>query len=161
MDPKVTDSIEFRERVLYRERVWPSVGVIAFFIAMALSVGVVFGEPYGFSSGLRATAVSLVVVGLLIFKYSPSLKMTMSALCVGNATMPSDCLGPAFVIDKENIRRVLNDAHTSKAFVQTSPGIKTAVMVTITDPDDPHPFWLVSTRHPHKLLAHLERGIPT
>ena len=31
------------------------------------------------------------------------------------------------------------------------PYIKTAVEITLDDPDDPVPYWLVSTRHPHRL----------
>ena len=34
--------------------------------------------------------------------------------------------------------------------------IKTMVLLVLDDPDDPTPYWLVSTRHPEKVLAALD-----
>jgi len=34
--------------------------------------------------------------------------------------------------------------------------VKTMVLVVLDDPDDPTPYWLVSTRHPARLLAALD-----
>ncbi|MEO9328641.1 DUF3093 domain-containing protein [Gordonia aurantiaca] len=36
--------------------------------------------------------------------------------------------------------------------------VKTMVLLVLDDPDDPTPYWLVSTRHPDKVLAAL--GVP-
>lgn len=142
--------------VLYRERVWPSIGVFMFFLAMALSMGVVFGEPYGFAAGVRAVGVSLCLVGLLVIRYSPLIKISASKISVGKASIPLDLTGKSFKVEKSDIRRVLNNAHTSSAYVQTSPGVKTAVIITVIDPEDPHPFWFISTRKPDAVLGFLK-----
>ena len=34
--------------------------------------------------------------------------------------------------------------------------VSPVVRVTVTDPQDPTPYWLVSTRHPEKLVEALE-----
>jgi hypothetical protein len=36
------------------------------------------------------------------------------------------------------------------------PYIKTTVEITLDDPEDPVPYWLVSTRHPQRLAAALQ-----
>jgi hypothetical protein len=36
------------------------------------------------------------------------------------------------------------------------PYIKTAVEITLDDPDDPVPYWLVSTRDPHRLATAMQ-----
>ena len=32
-------------------------------------------------------------------------------------------------------------------------------MVEVTDPDDPHPYWLFSTRHPEKVASVLRQAV--
>ena len=44
------------------------------------------------------------------------------------------------------------------AFLVHRAWVKTMILVVLDDPDDPTPYWLVSTRHPAELLAAL--GIP-
>jgi hypothetical protein len=43
----------------------------------------------------------------------------------------------------------------SKAHFQLRGGIKGSVIVEVTDPQDPHPYWQVSTRKPESLIAAL------
>jgi hypothetical protein len=38
------------------------------------------------------------------------------------------------------------------------PYVKTAVEITLADPDDPVPYWLVSTRHPQRLAAAMQEA---
>lgn len=44
------------------------------------------------------------------------------------------------------------------AFLVHKFWVKTMVLLVLDDPDDPTPYWLVSTRHPEKLVAAL--GLP-
>jgi hypothetical protein len=41
------------------------------------------------------------------------------------------------------------------AYLMHRTWIKTMVLLVLDDPDDPTPYWLVSTRHPDRLLAAL------
>ena len=41
------------------------------------------------------------------------------------------------------------------AFLVTHTWIPTMVLLVLDDPDDPTPYWLVSTRHPEALLDSL------
>ena len=39
------------------------------------------------------------------------------------------------------------------AFVAIRPWIGPGVQIILDDPDDPTPYWVVSTRHPRRLMA--------
>ena len=39
------------------------------------------------------------------------------------------------------------------------PYVRRGVLVRVTDPDDPTPYWLVSSRHPRTLAAALAAGV--
>ncbi len=43
----------------------------------------------------------------------------------------------------------------ARAFLFTRPYLKRAVKVTVLDPGDRTPYWLISSRHPHRLAAAL------
>nr|WP_246372312.1 DUF3093 domain-containing protein [Gordonia humi] len=42
------------------------------------------------------------------------------------------------------------------AYVMHHAWIKSMVLLVLDDPDDPTPYWLISTRHPEKVLAALQ-----
>jgi hypothetical protein len=44
------------------------------------------------------------------------------------------------------------------AFVILRSWIPGGVRIDLADPDDPTPYWFVSTRHPERLVAALERA---
>ena len=46
----------------------------------------------------------------------------------------------------------------ARAYLLLRPYLKRAVRVEITDPADPTPYWLVSTRHPDELAARSRAG---
>ena len=52
-------------------------------------------------------------------------------------------------------RRVHGVDADARAFLVTRPYISRAVKVTIEDPADPTPYWLISSRHPRQLTAAL------
>lgn len=45
-----------------------------------------------------------------------------------------------------------------EAFVAQRTWVKTMVLIVLDDPEDPTPYWLVSTRHPDRLMAALGSG---
>jgi hypothetical protein len=55
------------------------------------------------------------------------------------------------------VQRYSTDAN-SNAHFQLRGGINCSVIIEVTDPLDPHPYWQVSTRKPDLLLAALNRA---
>jgi hypothetical protein len=50
---------------------------------------------------------------------------------------------------------VAGPAADARAYLLLRPYLKRAVKVQITDPADPTPYWLVSSRHPEALAGAL------
>ncbi len=76
-------------------------------------------------------------------------------LYAGPAHISLDLLGPVEPLDAEETRRVHGVEADARAFLVTRPYLKRAVKVTLADPADRTPYWLVSTRHPGELAAAL------
>ena len=125
-------------------------------MGMALSVAVIFGRPYGVNVGILAGAISCAFIALAALAYSPVITVTPTTLQVGRARMPITYAGTSYAVAAKDRTRIKNDSSASAAYIQSSPGVKSGVIVAITDLDDPHPYWLISTRQPEALLRAIE-----
>lgn len=81
-------------------------------------------------------------------------------LWLRDAHLPLRFVGDVEVIGKEEKRKALGRDADPAAFVLHRGWVGPVVRVWLTDPDDPTPYWLFSSRHPEKvaeLLRHPAR----
>ena len=71
----------------------------------------------------------------------------------GAAHVPLRHVGAVTPLDADPARRARGPEADANAFLVLRPWVATAVRVEITDPADPTPYWLVSTREPQRFAA--------
>jgi hypothetical protein len=71
----------------------------------------------------------------------------------GAAHVPLHHVGAVTPLDAEQTRRMRGPEADANAFLVLRPWVATAVRVELTDPADPTPYWLVSTRAPERFAA--------
>jgi len=138
----------------FRERLWPGpggwliaaglgalVGLVLFPISVALAWGV----------GAAAVVLALVVTAAL----TPQIAVTGGELRAGSAHIPLPLLGDATPLAGDELRTALGPDLDARAYVCLRGWVHTAVRVELTDPEDPTPYWIVSTRRPRALVAAL------
>jgi hypothetical protein len=102
------------------------------------------------------TAIALAVLGFGFWSYgSARLVVADGTFRAGRARIAAVHLGAATSLDAEQTRRTAGREADARAYLLLRPYLKRAVRVEITDPSDPAPYWLVSTRHPDELAAAL------
>jgi hypothetical protein len=102
------------------------------------------------------TGIALaVLVGVLVSVGSARLTVRDGTFRAGRATISGAHLGTATPLDPESTRRASGVEADARAFLLLRPYLKRSVKVEITDPADPTPYWLVSTRHPDRLARAL------
>lgn len=79
-------------------------------------------------------------------------------LYAGGARISLALIGGAEALDKSQTRAIHGVDADARAFLLTRPYLTRAVKVTIDDPADPTPYWLISSRHPKRLAAALSEG---
>jgi hypothetical protein len=62
-------------------------------------------------------------------------------------------------LDEDATRRAFGVEADARAFLLLRPYLRRSVRVHVLDPDDPVPYWLVSTRHPDRLTEALSAAI--
>jgi hypothetical protein len=71
-------------------------------------------------------------------------------LRVRDAHLPLSCVSGVVGLDRQTLRLVLGREGDPAAFVSVRPWIGPGVQVWVDDPDDPTPYWVVSSRHPER-----------
>jgi hypothetical protein len=142
-------------RTLFTERLWPSIAVWCGVVVMAGMFTVTFA-PIRLPLALGAGAAVLVTGVVVAIRTSPRVEVAHGELRAGGAHIPVGVLGAARSLDRAQMRVELGPALDARAYVCLRAWIGTGVRVEVLDPQDPTPYWLVSTRHPLELLAALD-----
>jgi hypothetical protein len=140
---------------VFQERLWPSVGQWVFAFIMTTSLGIAYGRAYGADLGIVVgiAATFVVIVGLVV--NTPLIQIDELNFRVGRARLPLQYVGKIQKLDEEQSRRARSTDANSNAHFQLRGGIKNTVIVEVTDAEDPHPYWQVSSRNPDELIAAL------
>lgn len=86
---------------------------------------------------------------------SRRLQVGRGVLRVRDARLPLEVIGDVVELDSRTIRLLAGRRGDPAAFVMFAPWISGGLQVMNDDPDDPAPYWLFSTRHPHKVAVAL------
>lgn len=139
-----TDSCQYKERVL------PGFGTFAAVFVLFPSI-VIIAEPFDLIVGLVIGALVVIVIWALLFVGSPKISVTTKQLRVGKVTIPRSLIGKAKTVSKNEIFAERGPNLDPAAYKVFQGAVKTAIKIPINDPEDPTPYWLVSTRNPEKL----------
>jgi hypothetical protein len=122
---------------------------------MTSSLGIAYGRAYGADLGIVVgiAATIVVVIGLVV--NTPLIQIDELNFRVGRARLPLQYVGKIQKLDEEQSRRARSTDANSNAYFQLRGGIKNTVIVEVTDAEDPHPYWQVSSRNPDALIAAL------
>ncbi|TNC27656.1 DUF3093 domain-containing protein [Amycolatopsis alkalitolerans] len=128
-----------------------------------IAAGLLAAEVHMGYPGVRAWLPYLILVPLMagwMFLLGRSrVTITGSRLVVGKANLPLEFVGQVDIIDKAHKRKALGPELDPTAFVLHRGWIGPVVRVHLTDPDDPTPYWIFSTRKP-EAVAGLLRDSP-
>ena len=98
------------------------------------------------------SGLALALLAALLLSYgSARVSVRDGWFRAGRARIEAVHLGEVAALDAEATRRVAGPEADARAYLLLRPYLKRAVRVEITDPADPAPYWLVSSRHPDEL----------
>lgn len=140
----------FDERLTLPWWAWPlSLGLAA---ALAFEIGL--GVPgvatwLPFLILLPLTVVGLIWVGRI------RIWIGDGDFHIDDAVLPLDVISEVEPLSGLALRDALSAQLHPVAFVIQRPWVKSAVKITLDDPKDPTPYWIVSTRRPQALAQAL------
>jgi Protein of unknown function (DUF3093) len=142
----------------HRERLWPTFGVWVgcVFVAAALGLTVLAVTSAAVAGAVSLLAVAATVSALVAT--SPVVEVRDGELRAGRAHVPVEVLGRVRVLDRDGMEALRGRDADVDAYVCQRGWLPRGVAVEITDPEDPVPYWLISSRTPERLAAALLRA---
>ena len=139
-------------QIYYTERL----SVPASWWVIGLFFAVSFVSAVGLYAGPTVSVVaSLVTAGVIaaaLVAYGRCrIQVDSDGLHAGKAVLDWASAGEVVALDREATGLRLGTGADPAAWLVVRGYVHEAVEVTLTDPADPHPYWLVSTRHPAEL----------
>jgi len=81
------------------------------------------------------------------------LVISSQELSIRGAHVPLRYISGVVGLDARTLRRLIGREGDPQAFVAIRPWIGPGVQLQLDDPDDPTPYWVISTRHPARVVA--------
>lgn len=123
-------------------------------LVASLWLALVVATPGAVAWGVTAAAMLLLVAALVSYG-GARIIVADGELRAGRAHIETRHLGAVEALDAEQTRRTAGPEADARAYLVLRPYLKRAVRVQIADPDDPTPYWLISSRRPEELAGTL------
>jgi hypothetical protein len=141
----------------YREKLLP--GPIVFvFSALVIPAALLVFLPINLMVGVVVAALLYAAVVFLLIIGSPVVQVTDSVLIAGRARLPLANVGDTKGFLGAEATKERGPRLDARAWLVIRGWIQPVVKITLDDPSDPTPYWLVSTRHPSDLIAALAKA---
>ena len=140
----------FEERLRVPLRWWVQATMFVASVWLAFIVALPAPVAWG-AAGVMAGSV----VALFLGYGSARVRVAHGTFEAGRATIPVGLVASPVTLDQETTKRLIGVDANAHAYLLLRPYLKRSVQVAVTDPADPAPYWLVSTRRPDELVAAL------
>ncbi|HTL41845.1 MAG TPA: DUF3093 domain-containing protein [Pseudolysinimonas sp.] len=143
--------------VAYRERLWPSPWVFlstALVIPASLLVFLPISPPLGVVAAVILYAAILVV----LLATTATIEVTASTFRAGRAHIERRLISAVHAYQGADATAERGVRLDARAWLLVRGWIPGVVRVELADPEDPTPYWVVSSRRPDELAAALSSG---
>lgn len=122
--------------------------VLTFAGSLVVAVWAYLGMGWGL-----ATALATVVLAALVFVPwgRTPVRIDDRGVTAGIAVLEWPYVGAAEALDADAAARALGPQANAAAYFLTRSYTRGAVRIDVEDAADPHPYWLISTRHPQRV----------
>lgn len=137
---------------VYREKLWPTPWIYIVSLLLVPSSILVLAPvsmPAGIVTGI---VLYLAVVGALSLT-APVVEVRDGRLRAGRAEIELAHTGEAVAAEDAAARAERGTGLDARAFLVIRGWVQPVVRIPISDPADPTPYWLVSSRRPKELAA--------
>lgn len=149
-----SQTVRYRERLWVPWWWWPLGLGVAALIAKEVNMGVRTLPPW-----LPYLVLGAVAVGVLLWLGRVEVRVVETGpdveLWAGQAHLPASVVSRSAEIPRTAKSAALGRQLDPAAFVLHRGWVGPLVLLVLDDPDDPTPYWLVSARHPERLLSAL------
>jgi hypothetical protein len=137
--------------VAYRERVHAPLWLWLLGTVLTASLGVAYGYRLGQLAGAVTFVVAQTLFSWWLVATAPLVVVDDLVFRAGRARLPLRYVGRIAPLDTAQTRDARGRLADPAAYLCLRSWVSQSVLVEVEDAEDPHPYWLVSTRRGHDL----------
>jgi hypothetical protein len=150
-DPRVTE--------LFHERLTPAWWLWSAPVGLGLGLGLIL-VPLGLGLAATVFVLSSLLFVALLARSTPTVGVVAGSdasgggrtavpdVVAGTAHVPVTLVGTVDVLDAEGMRHAHGPGLDARAYLCLRGWVHSGVRIHLVDPEDPTPYWLVSSRRP-------------
>lgn len=131
----------------YRERLLPGVSFFAIWLMIIPAVALVM-TPIASQAAIPVAVGVYVIVAVIFFALSPVLEVRDGKLRAGNAEISTNLVGEITPLGDSKLRAAIGPGADARNHLVIRGWIHSGIRAEITDPADPTPAWIITTRKP-------------
>lgn len=139
---------------VYTEKMWPNPWVWIIIIGLS-AAGILILAPISMLAGYLAAVGLFIIQSVMLLTSTPRITVTADSLQVGRAHIERKFIGDVETFTGEDATAQRGPKLNGLAYLCIRGWISPVVKIQITDPSDPTPYWLASSRRPEKFKAAL------
>lgn len=143
---------------LYHERLWPNTWLYIMLLLLVPAVLLLF-MPLNTTLGVVLAPLSYLLAAGFFTAISPVISVTETEFIAGRARIPLTYLGKVTPLDADQLSLALGIQADARAYLLIRGWIHQGLKIVNTDPSDPAPYWIVTSRNPEKLAQVLATHI--
>jgi hypothetical protein len=140
--------------IVFRERLTPRAFVFVIVEAFVAMVGIAYGAPFGARVGWIVFIGASILAIWALLASSPAIEVTATHLRAGAARIERSKIAGVTALDPAAFT-LGRETDARRFSLMRSWRSGSGVLITIDDPDDPHPAWILTTARPADLAAAL------
>jgi hypothetical protein len=138
----------------YAERLYPSPGVLAAAAVFAAGCAVAT-LPLGTPVALLTFGLVAAAAAVLLARAAAPVEVRGGRFVAGRARLPLAVVADVEPLDATAMRHARGPGLDARAYLCLRGWVRGGVRVPLRDPEDPAPYWMVSSRHQAALAAAL------
>lgn len=136
----------------YVERLVPGWRASTVILGLISMISIAYGAAFGAGLGWGVFAGLSILIGFVVYRTAPAITVGPAGLRAGAALLPWACVGDVRELDRDALRLLRGPAGDARTYLVLRPWAASGgIRVEVVDPQDPHPVWLISSRHPKAL----------
>ena len=143
--------------VIFTEALRPPIWVLAFIYFMFLSLVIAIWAAFDTTATMVTFAIATLAIPFIAQSLTSRILVNQNELRIDKAHIDLQYLGKVTVLDSDAMRLLRTRDADPAAFLAIKFWASKGIKIEVTDPRDPTPYWLITSKRGEKLAALLTK----
>jgi hypothetical protein len=144
--------------VIFKEVLRPPIWLLAFIYFLLLSLVIAIWAAFDNNVALVAFIVATIAIVYIAIAMRSTITLDSEELRIDRAHIEIKYLGSATVLDSQTMRLLRTRDADPAAYLAIRFWISKGIKITIVDPSDPTPYWLITSKRGEEIAALLDKS---